>query len=93
MGVRRVGLHRRCLAARVQQRAPRRTPAEAGDASRTGQAGEDDEWLAELGQFIVSEDCPRCGKVFTEKHAAHLRVCKGVGGAGAMSKVGGTRVT
>ena len=30
----------------------------------------------ELGQFIVSEDCPRCGKHFSCGHAKHLKSCK-----------------
>jgi hypothetical protein len=35
----------------------------------------------ELGAFIVSEDCPWCGKQFTSGHAKHLKSCKGaVGG-------------
>ena len=37
----------------------------------------------ELGGFIVSEDCPRCGKMFTADHKAHLRQCKGKKGQGA----------
>eukprot|EP00966_Prymnesium_polylepis_P111944 2589254-Prymnesium_polylepis.2 len=35
---------------------------------------------AELGQFIVTEDCPRCGKQFSTGHVAHLRACKGKSG-------------
>ena len=30
----------------------------------------------ELGQFIVTEDCPRCGKQFSSGHRAHLQKCK-----------------
>ena len=46
-------------------------------ASRYGDDDDDDDEMAELGAFIVSEDCPRCGKQFTTGHAAHLRVCRG----------------
>ena len=55
--------------------------ARANRASRNKDDGDEDEWMAELGAFIVSEDCPRCGKTgFTSGHAAHLRACKGKGG-------------
>ena len=42
--------------------------------------GDGDDFDEELGQFIVTEDCPRCGKQFETGHAAHLRKCKGTKG-------------
>ena len=50
-----------------------------GLAARYGDEEDEEEEAAllELGQFIVSEDCPRCGKQFSTGHAAHLKTCKG----------------
>jgi hypothetical protein len=51
---------------------------------------DEDGWLEELGAFIVSEDCPRCGKQFTSGHKAHLLKCKkGKKGGGGGAKGGG----
>ena len=68
----------------------------ARGAERQGADSDDAAWLEELGQFIVTEDCPRCGKQFTTGHKAHLLKCKpcggkrggsgGGGGGGALSK-------
>ena len=49
-------------------------------AAARGDDGDGDEFDEELGQFIVTEDCPRCGKQFETGHAAHLRKCKGTKG-------------
>ena len=45
-----------------------------------------DDYNEELGAFIVSEDCPRCGKQFSSDHAAHLRACKGKKGNASKGK-------
>ena len=86
------------LARRKQEEAERRKreaskearASRGGLASRYGDdAGSEEEDAAlELGAFIVSEDCPRCGKVFTSGHAEHLRKCKGKKGGGS-GRIGG----
>lgn len=53
-----------------------------GLAARYGDDDDDNDDDAELGAFIVSEDCPRCGKQFSSGHAAHLSKCKGKKGSG-----------
>lgn len=55
-------------------RAARATKArwENGDESSADDGGYDEE----LGAFIVSEDCPVCGKQFSTGHAKHLSSCR-----------------
>jgi hypothetical protein len=38
---------------------------------------EEDRFDRLLGQFIVTEDCPKCGTYLTRGHRAHLRQCRG----------------
>lgn len=37
----------------------------------------EDRFNRELGVFIVNEECPKCGKLFTKGHKSHLKSCKG----------------
>ena len=65
-----------------QRREASATARDARSSSYAAARGDDgDGFDEELGQFIVSEDCPRCGRQFTTGHAAHLRTCKGTKGA------------
>ena len=44
---------------------------------------QEDDFDMELGQFIVTEDCPHCGEQFSTGHRSHLEKCrKNAGKAG-----------
>ncbi len=84
---------------RADENEGRAARAERNSAARWGDDGE--EWASMLGGFIVSEDCPVCGGLFTSGHAAHLRKClakagkggKGGKGSGKGGGKGGGAVT
>ena len=61
---------------RTKAEASSRARAERAERAREGDA-DDEAALLELGAFIVSEECPRCGKIFTSGHKKHLAQCKG----------------
>ena len=77
------------LKADAAQRRKREDEAAARrDRSTRNGLTDEDGWLEELGAFIVSEDCPRCGKQFTSGHAAHLKKCIGKKGSKAVATTG-----
>jgi hypothetical protein len=47
-------------------------------AARASRDSEDSGVDMVLGQFIISEECPCCGGIFTEGHKAHLDKCRKV---------------
>ena len=71
-------------ARRKAEKAKEARASRGGLSSRyNGEEEEESEWMKELGQFIVTEDCPRCGQQFTSGHAAHLKKCGGKKGSSA----------
>ena len=72
---------------RADENEGRAARAERNSAARWGEDGE--EWTSMLGGFIVSEDCPVCGGLFTSGHAAHLRKCLAKAGKGGKGGKGG----
>ena len=82
--VARFALSRAAKAGEADRKADesRKRKAEAASRARAERAeklrGDDDDEAAllELGAFIVSEECPRCGKLFTSGHKKHLATCR-----------------
>ena len=70
------------LERKAEEDAIKRERKEASASARNARSeryrdDSNDDFDAELGAFVVSEDCPRCGQQFTTGHAAHLKACKG----------------
>ena len=81
--VARFALSRAAKAGEADRKADesRKRKAEAASRARAERAeklrddDDDEAALLELGAFIVSEECPRCGKLFTSGHKKHLATC------------------
>ncbi len=56
---------------------PRRSRRIEGAATRPRRETAAQRATRELGEFVVSGDCPRCGRAFESRHAAHLAACAG----------------
>ena len=82
--VARFALSRAAKAGEADRKADesRKRKAEAASRARAERAeklrddDDDEAALLELGAFIVSEECPRCGKLFTSGHKKHLATCR-----------------
>jgi hypothetical protein len=56
---------------------PRRSRRIEGAAARPRRETTAQRAERELGEFLASGDCPRCGRAFESRHAAHLAACAG----------------